>query len=174
MIPELWLAGYGAWPVARRADGLVRALRDRGVTRLVDVRLSPCSSDPGQGRPYGPRPWNLQAGPGGLVDLLATAGIAYEWLVELGNPQLRDPAMEVLRAHLADPDGGWPVHRGLELLADRVRAPGEVVAILCACAEARTCHRTVIGRALSDRAFAGRLALRDIRTGGTIPPEAGP
>ncbi len=165
----LWLAGYGAWPAARRASGLVGALRDRGVTRLVDVRLSPCSSDPTEGRPYGPKPWNLRAGRDGLVGLLHGAGIAYEWLVELGNPQRRDPSMAVLRSHLADPLGGWPVHRGLDLLGAKVEAPAEVVAILCACQDARTCHRTVVARALSERSFGGRLTLLDIRTGAAIP-----
>jgi hypothetical protein len=167
--PGLWLAGTGAWPVAGRSGSLVEALRDRGVTRLVDVRLSPCASDPTEGRPYGPKPWNLQAGGAGLVGLLGPSGIAYEWLVELGNPQRRDHSMAILRSHLADPAGGWPVHRGLELLADRVRRAGEVVAILCACEDPRSCHRLVIARALSDRHFEGRLGLRDLKTGAIIP-----
>jgi Domain of unknown function DUF488 len=170
-IPELWLAGSGAWPVARRAGSIVEALRARGVTRLVDVRHSPCASDPTAGRPYGPKPWNLQAGGSGLVGLLEPSGIAYEWLVELGNPQRRDPSMAILRSHLADPEGGWPVHRGLELLADRVRRAGESVAILCACEDSRTCHRLVIARALADRHFGGRLRLLDLKTGAAIPEE---
>ncbi len=169
MIPRLWLVGYGAWPASRRADGLVGALRDRGVTRLVDVRLSPSSSDPEEGRPYGPKPWNLQKGRAGLVGLLAGAEIDYEWLVELGNPQRRDPAMTILRSHLVDPLARWPVHRGLERLAGLVREPGQVIAILCACEDARTCHRALIGRALSDRHFGGRLDLMDVRTGKAIP-----
>ena len=81
----------------------------------------------------------------------ADAGIAYEWLVELGNPQRQDHEMKVLRHHLAHPEEGWPVHRGLALLADRVRRPDQVVAILCTCAEASTCHRTVVAEALRER-----------------------
>jgi Domain of unknown function DUF488 len=149
--------------------GLVEALRSRGVTRLVDVRLSPCASDPGEGRPYGPKPWNLQTGRSGLARLLEASGIAYEWLVELGNPQRRDPAMTVLRAHLADPLGGWPVHRGLDRLASLLESPGQVVALLCACEDWRTCHRTLVARALADRAFGRKLDLRDVRTGDPIP-----
>jgi hypothetical protein len=167
--PGLWLAGSGAWSASSRAGSLVEALRLRGVTRLVDVRHGPCSSDPTEGRPYGPKPWNLRADGSGLVGLLAGAEIAYEWMVELGNPQRRDPLMAVLRSHLADPSAGWPVHRGLGLLADRVRSPGQAVAILCACGDHRTCHRLVIGRALADRHFGGSLTLLDLKTGSTIP-----
>ncbi|HEX8200533.1 MAG TPA: hypothetical protein VF590_08595, partial [Isosphaeraceae bacterium] len=83
---ELWTVGYGAWPAATRARGLVAALGQSGVTRLVDVRLSPCAATPGPGRPYGPKPWTLQAGRAGIVGLLEEVGIAYDWMVELGNP----------------------------------------------------------------------------------------
>lgn len=155
---QLWTVGYGAWPVSIRAERLVRSLVDRGVTRLVDVRLNPSSADTREGR-YGPKPWTLQAGTLGIVGLLAAAGVSYEWLVELGNPQRHDKAMTVLRAHLADPLGEWPVNRGLERLATLVRRPAEVVAILCACADDRACHRTLIARALAEREFGGRLVI---------------
>ena len=164
LVHPLWLVGYGAWPVAARAERLVAALGSRGVTRLVDVRLNPSASGVLPG-PYGPKPWTLQAGRSGIVGLLADAGIAYDWLVELGNPQRHDPAMAVLRDHIADPDGGWPVHRGLALLAPLVRRPAEVVALLCACPDHRTCHRTVVARALAALHFDGRLLIRDLRTG---------
>jgi hypothetical protein len=159
---ELWTVGYGAWPAAVRAERLVAALVRRGVTRLIDVRLSPCAATPEPGRPYGPKPWNLQAGRAGIVGLLDPAGIAYDWIVELGNPQRQDPAMVILRAHLADPGGDWPVHRGLVRLAERIRTPGEAVALLCACADARTCHRSLIARTLAERHFAGDLSIRDV------------
>jgi hypothetical protein len=165
----LWIVGYGGWPTAVRAERLVAALAEHGVTRLIDVRLNPCASDVKQGR-YGPKPWSLQAGGSGIGGLLSTAGISYEWLVELGNPQRHDPAMGVLRAHLADRAGGWPVHRGLDRLADRLRQSGEVVALLCACADYRRCHRTLIARALCERSFAGRLIVRDVTTGRVIEP----
>jgi uncharacterized protein (DUF488 family) len=159
---DLWLVGYGAWPASNRAARLVEALRSREVTHLIDVRLNPCASDPVAGRPYGPKAWNLQAGREGLVGLLDAAGIGYTWLVELGNPQRQDPSMSVLRAHLADPAEGWPVHRGLERLAAMVREGGETHALLCACGIGRACHRTVIAEALNSRHFAGRLALREV------------
>jgi hypothetical protein len=159
---SLWTVGYGRWPSPVRAERLVAALVGRGVSRLVDVRLNPCASDVKPGR-YGPKPWTLQAGGAGIVGLLEPAGIAYEWIAELGNPQRQDRTMAVLREHLADPHRGWPVHRGLDRLAALIARPDERVALLCACADARACHRTVIARALSDRSFGGRLAILDIR-----------
>jgi hypothetical protein len=159
---RIWTVGSGAWPAGTRAERLVAALSGRRVTRLIDVRHSPCASDPEPGRPYGPKPWNLQAGRAGIVGLLDGAGIAYEWLVELGNPQRRDPAMAILRSQLADLDGGWPIHRGLARLAEIVRKPGEVVAVLCACAEAGSCHRTLIAQALNEAHFGGRLTIQDV------------
>ncbi len=166
---ELWTVGYGAWPAKTRAVRLVEALTRRGVTRVVDTRLCPCSSTPEAARPYGPKSWTLQAGDAGIAALLRSAGLAYEWIVELGNPQRRDPAMAVLRAHLADPEGGWPVHRGLGRLAGRVRTPGQVVALLCACADARACHRTVLAHALAERHFGGALTVRECVEGRQSP-----
>jgi hypothetical protein len=139
------------------------------VTRLVDVRLNPSSSDIKAGR-YGPKPWTLQAGRSGIGGLLGEAGIAYEWLVELGNPQRHDPMMALLRAHLADPQGNWPVQRGLARLAELVERPDEIAALLCACALEQTCHRTVIARALAARHFDGRLIIRDVREDRVIEP----
>jgi uncharacterized protein (DUF488 family) len=161
---DLWLVGYGAWPASTRAARLVEALGARGVNVLIDVRLNPCSADPVVGRPYGPKPWNLQAGGAGIVALLAEAGIGYEWLVELGNPQRQDPAMAVLRAQIGDLTGGWPVHRGLERLESLVRTEGAACALLCACGDGRRCHRTVVAAALNNRHFEGKLNLREVHS----------
>ena len=161
-MPVLWTVGYGAWPAPRRADRLVDALKAHGINRLVDVRLIPCSADLDPNRTYGPRDWHLRADGGGIVALLARAGIAYEWIVELGNPQRQDPAMAVLRSQLDDPAGDWPVHRGLDRLGRRVREPGASIALLCACADAARCHRTLVAEALAARHFAGVLEIRPI------------
>ena len=169
----LWTTGYGAWPTAVRAERLVAALVARGVTRLVDVRLNPCASDVKPGR-YGPKPWTLQTERSGIVGLLAAAGIAYEWLVELGNPQRHDKSMTVLRAHLADRHGAWPVHRGLDRLDKLVEIPCESVCLLCACADFQACHRTLIARALAARRPSSSLVIRDVRTGHEIAPEDSP
>src|SRR5215213_8600675 len=112
---SLWTIGYGTWPSPVRAERMVLALLAAGITRLVDVRLNPCASGVKPGA-YGPKPWTLQTGNSGIVGLLAPAGIAYEWIAELGNPQRQDKTMAVLREHLADPRGEWPVHRGLDRL----------------------------------------------------------
>jgi hypothetical protein len=159
---DLWLVGYGAWPAGTRASRLVDALNGRGVTHLVDVRINPCASDPTPGRPYGPKPWNLQAGSAGIVGLLGEAGIAYTWLVELGNPQRQDRSMTVLRDHLDDPSGIWPVNRGLDRLAAMLREGGQTLALLCACGDGRTGQWTVVAEALNARHFSGALVVREV------------
>ncbi len=165
----LWLVGYGAWPVPKRASSLVQSLKARDVNRLVDVRLNPCASALDPANTYGPKRWNLQAGESeGIVGLLAEGGIAYEWLVELGNPQRQDHAMRVLKEHLAEPTGIWPVHRGLLRLKAILETPGTVPAILCACEHWETCHRTVVARAMVERHMPG-LILRDAKSGAEIP-----
>jgi hypothetical protein len=151
--------------VASRARKLVESLVDCGITRLVDVRLNPCASDPVPGRPYGPKAWNLQAGDAGIVALLAPAGIAYEWNVELGNPQRQDHTMTILLAQLADTRGDWPVHRGLRRLAERIRENRQRIALLCTCASAAGCHRTTIAQEVSRRFFHDGLTIRDIGRG---------
>jgi hypothetical protein len=99
---------------------------------------------------YGPQDWNLQAGRKGLAAILEREGIEYRWLVELGNPQKNDRAMTVLREQLASEDDKWPVNRGLALLAKILRESGPA-ALLCACADWRKCHRTVIAEAIRER-----------------------
>ena len=158
---DLWLVGYGAWSAPTRAARLVEALVARGVTHLVDVRLCPCAFDPTPGRPYGPKPWNLQAGSAGIVGRLAQAGIGYTWMVELGNPQRQDR------------DGHSPrpsrrrrrrVARSSRPGATGVDAPrgGATYALLCACGDGSACHRTVVAQALNARHFAGTLTLREV------------
>lgn len=158
----LWLVGYGYWPAPKRADRLVAALQKRGVTRLVDTRNSPCSSDIDPARTYGPKAWNLQPGMTGIAGLLAGGNIAYTWLAELGNPQRQDPAMRVLRSHLEDVNNEWPVHRGLALLAKMLEQGDDTIALMCACADGKSCHRTVIAQAVSTRHFDGQLAVRKV------------
>jgi hypothetical protein len=106
---ELCTIGYGRWPTKRRLERLVGALTAAGVTTLVDTRHSPCPSNLDPRSNYGPRDWHLLDAGRGLDGHLRTAGIDYLWLVELGNPQKTDPAMAVLRAHLADAEAPWPV-----------------------------------------------------------------
>ena len=152
---EFFTAGYGRWDAKSRWDRLVSALLDARVGLLVDVRHSPCASNRDPGHHYGPRDWHVQADGRGIAAKLREVGIGYLWLVELGNPQKTDPRMAVLREHLADPAGGWPVHRGLELLRGLVADRGVRPCLLCACAEYESCHRKLIAEALRDRLSAG-------------------
>src|SRR5690242_6409657 len=120
----LFTVGYGAWPAAVRLERLVGALKEAGVTVLVDTRHSPCSSALDPKSTYGPKPWSLQV-TAGIQAAVESAGIRYVWLVELGNPQKNDPKMAVLKAQLADTSTIWPVQRGLTLLAELVRESPE-------------------------------------------------
>ena len=79
--------------------------------------------------------------------------------------------MRVLKEHLSDPTGTWPVHRGLLRLKAILETPGVVPAILCACEHWETCHRTVVARSLVERHMPG-LSLRDVKTAAEIPSDA--
>jgi uncharacterized protein (DUF488 family) len=147
---KLFTVGYGRWPTATRMDRLIAALKDAGVTILIDARHSPCASQLSPTSHYGPHDWNLQAGATGIAAILQSHEIRYRWLVELGNPQKTDHAMAVLRKHLASADEKWPVNRGLALLAE-ILNESRPCALLCACADWRTCHRTVIAEAMRER-----------------------
>jgi len=139
----IWSVGYGRWPAPRRWEQLVAALQAAQIEMLVDIRHSPCSANLAPEHHYGPRPWHLQAA-GGIAAGLAEAGIGYRWLGELGNPQKHDPQMRVLKAHLADPGGDWPIHRGLVVLRRLVGDAAQRCCLLCACADYPACHRRLI------------------------------
>jgi hypothetical protein len=147
---QLYTVGYQRWRADKRIDELVSTLQTAGVNTLVDIRHSPCASNPKSGF-YGPSDINLQAQGQGLPGHLMKAGIDYQWLVELGNPQKNDPSMAVLREHISEQDGPWPVHRGLQLLHKLVSEPARKVAILCACKRFDQCHRSLIANALSEQ-----------------------
>ncbi|MFL5339807.1 MAG: DUF488 family protein [Gemmataceae bacterium] len=145
----LYTIGYGLWPPAKRRAGLLGSLQQAGVRLLIDTRHSPCASQLDPANSYGPRDWHLQAD-GGIAAQLANHGIDYRWLVELGNPQKTDPAMAVLLAHLNSRNERWPINRGVALLAKILGETGPC-ALLCACADYRQCHRTVVAEAARER-----------------------
>lgn len=147
---QLLTVGYGKWPTKTRWLALVAALRRARVATLVDIRHSPCSSSSDPQSSYGPRPWHLGAEPG-IDALLRDEGIEYRWLVELGNPQKTDPRMRVMRAHLADRRGHWPVHRGLDVLRTLVVDAGERCCLMCACKSYEACHRKLVAEAFRER-----------------------
>lgn len=152
--------GYGRWPTANRLERMVSALKRIGVRTLVDIRLSPCASSLNPESNYGPRDWHLQSEEG-LAAHLARHGIANRWFVELGNPQKNDPAMAILRSHIATNDAQWPVNRGLERLRKLLQQEEGTCCLLCACASADKCHRQLVAQALALRYFA-ELEVRDL------------
>lgn len=100
----------------RTADDVAETLGDR-VTTVVDIRYSRWSRNP----TFSQR----------TAETIDAAGYGYEWAQGLGNAEYRTGGMR-----LADPSA---VHQ----LTDRLDA-GESVAILCVCADATTCHRTLV------------------------------
>lgn len=156
---KLYTLGYGQWPTKHRIDRMVQALKDTGVTTLVDIRHSPCSASLDPTSNYGPRDWNLRMVDRGIAYYLEHEGIEYIWLVELGNPQKNDPDMGLLQDHIVSADEKWPVNRGLKLLHQFVQTEGKRCCLLCACKSYDECHRKVIAEALRDRFFAGELEI---------------
>lgn len=160
----LYTIGYGAWQTKFRMTKMLARLNSHRITTLVDIRQSPCSSGlPPRGSDlYWPRDWHLQAGGRGIEMALSHRGLEYLWLGELGNPQIKDPAMAVLRSHLESGDLRWPVNRGLRLLGDMLTNDSEVVCLMCACALENKCHRSVIARAAASLLPELQLNTKDL------------
>lgn len=131
---------------------------------LVDVRHSPCPSDPTGSTAYGPKPWTLQRD-GGLIEELQKIGIAYTWLPELGNPQKNDRQMAIFRWHLAERERNWPVHRGLSLLGELV-SDQHACCLLCACEKYDQCHRRLIVEAFCNQRPDLRIRVIDMTARG--------
>lgn len=118
-------------------ESFVDDLHDRGVTRVVDVRLNASSRKPG---------FNKRK----LGDALAEAGIAYEHRPALGNPKEnragfaagQPAARAVYAARLTEPAAR------AALAEIEAWAAAEEVAVLCLEADATHCHRTTVIAAL--------------------------
>ncbi len=89
----------------------------------------------------------------GIVAELSAFQIDYVWVPELGNPQKNDKAMTILRTQLADTQGRWPIHRGLDLLQRFVDA-GSVCCLMCGCEQYHQCHRQLVAEAWAKRLAA--------------------
>jgi uncharacterized protein (DUF488 family) len=126
----------------REIDGFVRDLVAQGVSRLVDVRLTPISRKPGFSK-------------SALRGALAAVGIVYEHRRELGNPKdnrpalASDTAVEAAKARYAALLDSDTAQASLEEVA-RVAA-GERVAVLCFEADQNRCHRDVVLREITTR-----------------------
>ena len=139
----------------RTVDELVSHLKSLGVSRLVDVRMTPISRKPGLSKTA-------------LNQALMEAGIAYEHRRELGNPKPnragfagasveREKAREYYAALLRRPEAS----AALDAVADAGRR--ERVAVLCFEADEACCHRDVVLREVRTRitgAAAGRRPAR--------------
>jgi hypothetical protein len=161
----LYAVGYGRWPVVGRIEGVMGAIAAAKIGTVVDARLSPCA--PSLSGNYGPKPWNLQpSGDGraqGLAAHLEAAGVGYEWIPELGNPQKNDPEMSVFREHLRDASGRWPVARGLARLRDLVTGGPKPVCLLCTCRLLERCHVGLLIEALATRLDGRPLSTAALR-----------
>jgi uncharacterized protein (DUF488 family) len=167
----LYTIGYNVWPASKRIEGMTRALTQAPVSLLVDIRHSPCPSDPTGRSSYGPKPWTLQRGEG-ILSHLKSVGVRYAWLPELGNPQKTDRQMAILRWHLTDRDQSWPVHRGLELLEGLMNG-GEVCCLLCACDKYEQCHRRLIAEAWMARRAGDPCAIFNLGPSGPVFTSSG-
>lgn len=135
-IPSLVSIGYEG----RDIEELITHLRGAGVSVLVDVRLTPLSRKPGLSKRR-------------LADALASAGIAYVHLRELGNPKdnrdgfrAGDPdARERFRQLLSGADADRAMRHVSELLDN------DVVALLCYEQDHAQCHRGLVADALAER-----------------------
>lgn len=128
----LFTVGYEGRTVAQ----LVLRLREAGIARVLDVRRSPRSPRPGFSK-------------GSLAKAFAAAGIEYAHLGEVGNPFFADAACDLdgalarYREHLATRP---------ELVEAVLAAAGDArTALLCAEANPRRCHRSVLAEALVER-----------------------
>ena len=131
---RLFTIGYQG----RTVSGLVRALVDAGVERVIDVRELPLSRKRG----FSKTP---------LSAALAEVGIAYVHLRAAGNPYRHEAhdierCLALYRAHLdRRPD-----------VVDEIRqlATAAPAALLCAEADPSHCHRSVIARKAATRSLA--------------------
>jgi uncharacterized protein (DUF488 family) len=129
----LFTVGYEGRTVAQ----LVLRLREAAVTRVLDVRRSPRSPRPG-----------FSKGP--LARALAAAGIDYVHLGEVGNPFFAE-ASEDLDGVLARYRDHLAAHPALLDVVLGAAAGEPRSALLCAEANPRRCHRSVLAEALAAR-----------------------
>jgi len=139
----------------RTIGELVSDLVGRGVSRLVDVRLTPISRKPGFSKTA-------------LSQALTDAGIDYEHRPELGNPKTNRPGFAGPPAELAEARAIFAalLHRpgsdeALDALAGVARH--ELVALLCFEADERRCHRDVVLQEARHRAASVSASRPQVR-----------
>jgi uncharacterized protein (DUF488 family) len=122
--------GYGG----RAPTDFLSLLTSAGVKTLVDVRLRPDRASMGS---YA----KAKTPDKGIEALLATAGIGYVSLPELGNVFLGDPDWPRLYAEL--------IARAGDLLTRRLAGIPEPFCLMCAEKRVEECHRKIIAEFLA-------------------------
>lgn len=122
MLSKLYTLGYAAAGADERLDEL---MRDASMT-LVDIRYHPASR-------YRPQ-YRKSA-------LEQRFDVRYCHVPELGNVNYRDSTLPIVLADTA---------AGLSCVLFWLER-GYSVCLLCACADARACHRSVVARLVQER-----------------------
>ena len=145
--PTLYTVGHSNHPI----DAFLGLLRRHGVDTLVDVRTVPHSRRHPQFRKRD------------LARSCVEAGIAYRWHGDALGGIKRDSDCRTFEEAAARP--GFADALGELVALARDGAP----ALMCAEKEPMDCHRTVlVCRHLAKRPEAGGLAIRHIRTDGSL------
>jgi uncharacterized protein (DUF488 family) len=128
----------------RRIEALIEILRAAGVGALADIRRVPQSR------------FNPQFRKQALAAALASHGLAYEWIEELGGH--REPSATTPHVMLDAPFAGYAEHlrsaefaRGIERLTDRHETAD--TAVMCAEAAYLRCHRRILADWLTVRGW---------------------
>jgi uncharacterized protein (DUF488 family) len=127
----------------RTVQELIAHLHALGVSRLVDIRLTPLSRKPGLSKTA-------------LGQALAEAGIVYEHRRELGNPKTNRPGFATAgtaRDYYAELLRQPQAHQALEAVTAAGRQ--ERVAVLCFEADDSRCHRQMVIQEIQRRLGRG-------------------
>ena len=131
---QIYTIGYGG----RHPKDLLDLLQDRGIERIIDVRLRPDRASMGV---YA----KARAVDKGIQRLLAERGMAYASMTELGN------------IFFGCDDWGERYRRLLEragdILLERLYAVPTPFCLLCAEREVTLCHRQLIAEQLAHRGY---------------------
>jgi uncharacterized protein (DUF488 family) len=137
-VPDLFTIGYEGSVV----DSVLAALREAGVTHLLDIRAVPQSRKPGFSKRL-------------LGGTLEAAGIRYTHLRGLGTPKAGRDAIRhgdvaamhrIFRAHMQEPEAQVDLARATELSA------AEPCCLLCFERDHSHCHRQIVADMLGTTA----------------------
>lgn len=132
----LYTIGYQG----RTLAGFIRSLKQAGIEKVVDVRLNPVSRD---------RRFNMMK----LFQELNRAGISYESVRELGNPQEIRSLWQNGELERGRKEYRKFVNNGASAHVDYLIGLARLgaTAILCRESEAHECHRSIIAEVAQAR-----------------------